>query len=900
MADQIYKVRDPQGNIREIKGPAGAADDEIIAQAQKLFAAPIPATPSGVPTGRRGVDQIPGYGGPVPAAPQAAPQGYGGPLPEALMAPIETAVALGTSAVTAPIVELAKIGGTLTSGKFGTQAGIRAGEATGRKVQQFFQPTLSPTAQAQVESIGNALASTGLQGVPLNVMNNMATLARPAVQQVAPAIKAPIEARQQRVQAERVRQSELNAPRIDAVKDALDLGLALDPALSNPNAVTRIKSGAVGSTGLQGNLSKLNLPKIAARAREDMGLPETIKLDAKAFDTALEAPAISVPYNKVSTIPRINADDAVIRDINSLKVTPAIGDTGQAAAVNSFIDTVQGQLQGGAPGSTVLDGIRQLRRDAQAVYNQQSVGINPPSPGAIAIADVNMGIARALETAIENSITDPMLVADFRNARALAGRINDYRRATNLATGVVNPQELAKLAAEGRPLSGNIAKIANVAANFPENMQGGVVREPTFREKATRSGAAGTAGAILGSPLGLPGAIIGGGVGAATGNIASALMARRMATPEYQRSNAMPPDYRPVPMGEPPPSGPTIPQNRMLTPYQQKVFGPSGGRPAPPLRVVSYDENGNPIYQPNVEDLYAARGQNFTEPPQPEFGNMPTTFVAQRGLPNEIPRQTYEAQKRAELAQELRARAERKPTKGGIELIIDTAGNLVEAPAAAAPKTLAPSALESAVQKMAGQMAFETRSQYRTTQTGSNMDRSPVYQTESVPLDPSILTRPDELRRYALPTRESQAFAMTAEEKIAWNKAKADLAEVVPGMKALSNEAVAARIADRDWTANAVASARAKVEALARQDALLTEQLANRDNLRLLARDIESKQRQLAKVKEDSVRIRDLADMLDETMRAARPDTSRRQQGPKTRAAKRNALAPDNQNNLAP
>jgi len=43
MADQIYKVRDPQGNIREIKGPAGASDEEVIAQAQRLFAAPAPA-----------------------------------------------------------------------------------------------------------------------------------------------------------------------------------------------------------------------------------------------------------------------------------------------------------------------------------------------------------------------------------------------------------------------------------------------------------------------------------------------------------------------------------------------------------------------------------------------------------------------------------------------------------------------------------------------------------------------------------------------------------------------------------------------------------------------------------------------------------------------------------------
>lgn len=35
-----YKVRDPQGNIREISGPDGATDDEVIAQAQKLFSTP--------------------------------------------------------------------------------------------------------------------------------------------------------------------------------------------------------------------------------------------------------------------------------------------------------------------------------------------------------------------------------------------------------------------------------------------------------------------------------------------------------------------------------------------------------------------------------------------------------------------------------------------------------------------------------------------------------------------------------------------------------------------------------------------------------------------------------------------------------------------------------------------
>ncbi len=46
MADQEYKVKDLDGNIRIIRGPAGASNDEIIAQAKTLFAPPPPAAES--------------------------------------------------------------------------------------------------------------------------------------------------------------------------------------------------------------------------------------------------------------------------------------------------------------------------------------------------------------------------------------------------------------------------------------------------------------------------------------------------------------------------------------------------------------------------------------------------------------------------------------------------------------------------------------------------------------------------------------------------------------------------------------------------------------------------------------------------------------------------------------
>lgn len=39
MAEQIYKVQDPEGNVREIAGPPGASDEDIIAQAKNLLVA---------------------------------------------------------------------------------------------------------------------------------------------------------------------------------------------------------------------------------------------------------------------------------------------------------------------------------------------------------------------------------------------------------------------------------------------------------------------------------------------------------------------------------------------------------------------------------------------------------------------------------------------------------------------------------------------------------------------------------------------------------------------------------------------------------------------------------------------------------------------------------------------
>jgi hypothetical protein len=825
---------DTQNAIRQRFGVVGAA----------------PKLSSGIPGARRtGADQIPGYDRPIPAAPEAPPKRYGGPLPEALMAPIETAVTLGTGLITAPIVEASKIGGTLFSGKYGTQEGIRAGEAVGRKVQQFFQPAISPTAQAQVESISNALASTGLQGVPLNVLGDLQRGVTPALRATADTARAPIAARAEKIQQARIRESELAAPRIDAAKDALDLGLALDPSLSNPKAITRLKTGAVGTTSLQGNLSKINLPQVAKIARDDLGLPETIKLDGKAYESARNTPAISGAYDKVRALPRIAADDAVLTDIDNLRAAPTIGDTGQSAAINNFLDTVKSQLQSGTDGATAVTSIRQLRRDAQAIYNQQTAGINPPSPEAIARADINMGIARAIETAIENSITDPRLVTDFRAARTALARTYDYERATNLATGVIDPQALAKLAAEGRPLSGKLAKVANVAANFPENMQGGLVREPTFREKLTRSSAAGTAGAILGSPFGLPGAIIGGGAGAAAGNVAAGVAARRMATPAYQRANAMPTDYRRVPSGANPADINYAPGQMVPYNFAQETF-------TPPNFVIQPNQYGPQVTPsaPNMINALAGPSAEST------MGGIATERARAAAMSRTLGQQAEQQAAAAEAAA-------RQPARGGAELVFDTAGNLVEAPVAGAGGVM-PSALESAVAKMSGQVIEQPSTTFKT-------------QTISPKTGAKPYTRITKREGESTFGREGQAFAMTAEEKIAWNKAKINLAEAAPEYAKLSDQEIVRRMTDVKISEELLVKAREKAKAF--------EDIA--------ARAANDRARQAALVKREQ--MLDLAEQLQDALGSRPVKTGG--QGPKTRAFQRNRLAPEQevQNALA-
>jgi hypothetical protein len=813
---------------------------------------PITVTPTPRQTGTI-VDQIPGYGGPVPAA-TAPVRTKNFTLGQKIMGAIETVPALVTGAVTAPIVEGAKIYGALTSGKFGTQAGIKAGEKTGRRVQeQFFQPR-TQAGQEYVGNIGNALASTGLQGVPMNVLADLQRGMTPAVRAVTDVTGSKVAQRAERLAQEASNKDYERASKIDAGKAARELGLFVNPAEVNPTLGTNLAVGAAGKSNVSIKNAKVNNVKLSEIARDDLGLPKNTPLDSKAWDKALAIH--DAPYQAVEKIPVMQASDDVLAQINGLKLDPrSTNNPEKVARINASVDRTLEQVVDGLSGKNVVSQIRDFRKDANQTFkNPNATGID------ISVAESQIGIANALENLIESNIKDPTALDALRAARTGKAKVYDWERATSVATKQVDPTQLVKMIEKGQPLSGKLAQVAEVAGNFPKDfdLSRNYMREAF--QYLRRGGVGGTIGLAFGGPLG---AAIGAGITSLGGEAAARILAR----PGVQNRLATPLDRR-IPL----PEEINIPRSQnALIPVGPEVLDASG-QPAARLRIIDYDVNGNPIYAPARGDRApgAPGTPDFTMQSEPIFGNRPTVFESQRGLPNEVPRQVYDAQRRAELAQEFRAKDERLPARGGTAFELDpVTGKLV--PVDTTLRGATPDiqiiestgkTLESAIAKMSGQMVPETTGTVYKTQTISPKTGAQPY------------TRITKKEGETTFDRQSQAFNMTAEEKIAFNKARVDLAEVVPGMKTLTDKALAGRLMDREWVQQAVTKAKEKAQ-------MLDDIIARSDNERT---------RQDAMMKREV--LQDTLETLEEQFRKARP-VKTGGQGPKTRAFQQNMLRPD-------
>lgn len=440
---------------------------------------------------------------------------------------------------------------SISEGGYGTQAGVDRAQQYAREAAQALTYTpRTQTARDILNALGNVTEQSKLAGLNPTIANELSVLASPAVRQagaalrseaelVKPALVKPFQEAAQRKAERRSSESWQNAAQIDAAKNARELGILLNPATSNPTVGNKLMGALAGTENVDVRFARENEPKWTIIAKREMGLGKDEFLDDAAFNRALDAK--SKPYDAVRNISQLKAPETVLAEINNLRIArPTIGGESSAAAVNSLVDEAIAKLKEGRSGAEVLTDIRKLRKDAKNIYNtQQKSGV--PDTTLIAKADANMSIANALENLIEANVTDPKLLANLRKARAEMAQIYSYQRATDPVTGKVDPIELAKMLAKREPLSGNAKRMAEIATVYPSVAFVGP-ETSNVGAKITRSGIGGAAGYVAGAPFGIGPftSILGAGVGGASSGLTTKYMGRL----GYQRSYAVPPDYR--------------------------------------------------------------------------------------------------------------------------------------------------------------------------------------------------------------------------------------------------------------------------------------------------------------------------------------------------------------------
>ena len=829
-----------------------AAFDPDAYLAQKA-SAPVAFDPdaylaSKAPAARSLVSQIPTERGanltPTPQAPVS--------LIDKIYGAAEVFPAMAGGMVGGVVTPIAQLGYELFGGQAFTPQGRAAAAEFGKKVQgQFYQPR-TEQGQKYTAAIGNALAP--LVGVPIPTLNAFGQsvpaaarairdVGRSEANLIGGAIAVPLEARAARIQEGRVAQSYANAPIIDATKAAERQGLAMDPAVTNPTMRNRFKGMLVGKAFDEAALT-YNAAQATKVVRQDLGVAPTEKLNVAAIDRALDV--AGKPYDVIRKMGVLQTPQTSLNALESLRTPALIGGEQSAAAVGSLIDDAINKLQQGRSGALLLDDIRSNRRNANAVYKAESVN---PDPLLRAKADAQMAIANILEDIVDANAPNSKALSEMKTARVRMAQIFDHERAINFANETVDPQVYAKLLDEKKGgMTGVGADLGKVAATVPNLMN---TQAPVSQvvPKVTRSGLLSAGGALAGGAVaGYPGAIGGAGVGGASGWIGSRLAAKGMVTPEYQASRAMPTDYRPAPNMLRPVEPSYSPNALVPYDYSQSVLTPD----QIPNFVLRPSGPG-PLTTPGVAPGPAQIGMS-QGPVGGQMGALRIEDVRARDL-------SMRQGAAVEAQQAAAAATGRQPTGQGISLMFDSAGNLVEVPIGGSAVSLAPTSLESAVQKLSGQVIEQPSTSYTTRTISPKSGAKPyirIIKTEGEP---------------TFERGVSRAFDLTVEERIAWEKTKVGLATAAPEFKGLTDKALASKLMDQKWIQDTITKAREK----ARGFDEIAVRGANNDIRRaaVVQREI----------------LQDGLDALEETLRRGRP-VSGTGQGPKTRAARANQLSP--------
>lgn len=603
------------------------------------------------------------------------------------------------------------------------------------------------------EAVPQALGMVGVKNAPL--IAKQVAKAGPVVGEVAADVMKNAAFTKQAAAQAASSADWQRAAAIDAAKVARENKIVMNPASVAGSGHNIKMAAAGGSSHFNTAASIANKGKWNDMVRQDLGIAPNVPLTAKTYDAVRKA--VAKPYDDAVTLGPLAPNTAAIKSIRDIEI-PEILPAGEQAAgkMKRVTDTVADQLENGMTGKDAVNTTRTLRKEAKAVFDSVRAG-NQVDHVTVQTAKAKMAIAEKIDETISSNITDPKWKSSFDISRRKMAQTYSYERATNLVRQQVDPQVFAQEMQGRHWLTGNAAKMGEIAGNFPEIANVYAERGQTFG-MPVRSGMAGTTGFAVGSLYGSP--VATSAISAGLASLGEKMVGKKLRSEASQKKYATPIDRRIMPV-----ETPKVAPQRGVVPYVS------------PTEVV-----GDMPYRPNFTRGRVDPNPTYTGPDyqQPQIGMSQGPVGGQIGaLRAEDARVRETSMRQGRAAEAAQAAAEaaapRKPTSGGMLFDLDPVTGKLRA-ADRGVKGATPEIWQA--------------------DTGAN------------------------LKSAAEKAASGQGFRMTAAEKVAWNKTAVDIKTVSSDLAKLTDKQILAKMEDRVWVQNTIDKAQQKAamfEVLERQ-----------------------------------------------------------------------------------
>lgn len=257
-----------------------------------------------------------------------------------------------------------------------------------------------------------------------------------------------------RAAAKSVQQSQF-AGRDAAIAAGKAEGYVAPPSISGGGLASRLAEGLSGKQKTNQAAALKNQPVTEKLARRALGLADDVELSPERLQ-GLRNEAFQRGYEPIRAVKSVAADADFVQQLDNI----AASYTGASKSFPGAFDNQVPQLVEkfkvpSFDAADALHAIKNLRKESSAAFRQGDEGV------AIAKRE----IAKVLEGQIERQLSvmgkdGAAMLEQFRKARELIAKSHSVEDALVDGVNLVDARKLAQQLSKGRPLSGDLEKIA--------------------------------------------------------------------------------------------------------------------------------------------------------------------------------------------------------------------------------------------------------------------------------------------------------------------------------------------------------------------------------------------------------------------------------------------------------